>query len=88
MVDLYWLLRNGLKIQWGTVSNTSGAPDWLVQTLPLNYSNTNYKIFLQGRSRNAESATFVVRDIDITVQTFKYFWGQGTNNLNYLTIGY
>ena len=79
---------NGLIIQWGTVSNTSGASDWLVQTLPLKYSNTNYKIFLQGRCRNAESATFVVRDIDITVQTFKYYWGRGTNDLNYLTIGY
>lgn len=77
-----------MLIQWGTVTNISGSPDWLVQKLPLAYSNTDYKIFLQGRTQNAEIATFVVRDIDITVQTFKYYWGTGTNNLNYLTIGY
>ena len=84
----YIWYKNGLLIQWGRVSNTSGAVDWLTQRLDLAYSDANYKIYLQGRSRNAESATFVVRDVDTTALTFKYYWGQGTNLLDYLTIGY
>lgn len=84
----YRILTNGLIVQWGTVTHTGTASDWLTQTLPLAYSNASYKIFLQGKSRNQEQLTPVVRDIEETPQSFKYFWGSANNNINYFTIGY
>ena len=50
---------NGLLIQWGTVVNTSGSTNFFTQNL-IAYSDTEYKIFLQGRfSRQAGDYTVV-----------------------------
>lgn len=75
-------------IQWGTVTNTSGSTVFLKQKLPLAYSNTNYKIFLQGKFHKQATSSPVVHGTNVTVQTFEYFWADNTNNLNYLTVGY
>ena len=52
--------RNGLKIQWGVVTDTQGSYYWRTNNLPLSYSNKNYFIFLQGVFRNSNNATPIV----------------------------
>lgn len=81
---------NGLIKQWGVVSDTSGSGSWKVQNLNITYSNTNYKIFLQGRNDGGISSYPVVKPqtSDVTASSFKYYWGTSTNLLDYFTIGY
>ena len=78
---------NGLLIQWGTVANTSGVSGWLTQNL-IAYSNTEYKIFLQGRFHKGASDCPVVNTTNTTSNSFQYYWSGSTNYLNYCTIGY
>ena len=78
---------NGLLIQWGTVAHTNGASSWLTQNL-IAYSNTEYKIFLQGRFNKEATDCPVVNTANVTSQSFQYYWADVTNYLNYCTIGY
>lgn len=82
------LKSNGFIKQWGTVSNTSGSSSWIVQNLNITYSNTNYKIFLQGRYDGSISSYPVIKPSDVTTSSFNYYWGSNTNLLDYFTIGY
>lgn len=75
-------------IQWGTVTNTSGSSDWLTQKLPIAYTNTYYKIFLQGRYVDRLDSTPIVKNSNVNYDSFLYYWGNNSNNLNYYTIGY
>ena len=79
---------NGLLIQWGTVTNTNGSSTWLTNNLHIAYTNTDYKIFLQGRLTESTYLTPVIRTINVNYQSFEYYWGENTNYLNYYTIGY
>ena len=78
---------NGLIVQWGTVSNTSGSERFFTQSL-IAYSNTDYKIFLQGRFTKESTSYPIVNTTNITPSSFQYFWSRSTNYLNYYTIGY
>ena len=74
--------------QWGTVANTSGSSSWVTQKNLITYSNTEYKIFLQGRFSRSAGDYAIVNTTNITSDSFQYFWSNDTNYLNYYTIGY
>lgn len=81
---------NGLLIQWGVVTNTQGNRTWVANNLVLDYSNTNYMIYLQGVFKESPLPAPIVNSnpTSKTQNSFQFLFGENSNYSYYLTIGY
>ena len=81
---------NGLLIQWGVVTNTQGSANWVTNNLVLDYSNTDYTIYLQGVFKESPLPAPIVNSSSTskTKKSFQFCFGKNSNYCYYLTIGY
>ena len=86
----YIKYSNGLLIQWGVVTNTQGSKKWVTNELVLDYSNTNYVIYLQGVFKESPLLAPMVNSSSTskTQKSFQFCFGENSNYCYYLTIGY
>ena len=81
---------NGLLIQCGVVTNTQGNANWVTNNLVLDYSNTDYTIYLQGVFKESPLLAPMVNSSSTskTQKSFQFCFGKDSNYCYYLTIGY
>ena len=74
----------------GVVTNTQGSTDWVTNNLVLNYSNTNYMIYLQEVFKESPLPAPIVNSSSTskTQKSFQFCFGANSNYCYYLTIGY
>lgn len=85
--DFYRVYSDGYCEQGGIVENTAGSGVLLTQHLLVEFKDTDYIVFLQVTSNNAQTSTPIVGSTK-TTSTFKYYWGTVSNNLMWRACGY
>ena len=85
--SFYRVYSDGYCEQGGIVENTAGSGVLLTQHLLIEYIDTDYIVFLQAISNNAQNATPIVGSTK-TTSTFQYYFGTVSNNLMWWACGY